>query len=73
MNKPGPGKFRIQWSGPYEITEIYGNNTVDVATLQGEPLGRENMSKIPPYHEPLEAKAYVLEVGDTTSSSLKGT
>lgn len=70
MNKPGPGKFISQWSGPYEIKEIYDNNTVDVNTLQGEPLGRINMSKIKPYHEPLEAKAYVLEVGDTMSSSL---
>ena len=25
MNKPGSGKFRIRWSGPYEITEIYDN------------------------------------------------
>ena len=73
MNKPGPGKFRIRWSGPYEITEIYDNNTVDVSTLQGENLGRVNMSKIKPYHEPLEAKAYVLEVGDTPSSSPKKT
>ena len=28
------------------------------------------MNKIKPYHEPLEAKAYVLEVEDTTISSL---
>lgn len=28
------------------------------------------MRKIKPYHEHLKAKAYVLEVGDTTSSSL---
>lgn len=27
------------------------------------------MSKIKPYHEPLEAEAYVLEIGDTTNSS----
>ena len=73
MNKPGPGKFRIRWSGPYEITEIHGNNTVDVSTLQGESLGRVNMSKIKPYHELLEAKAYVLEDGDTTSSTSKET
>jgi hypothetical protein len=73
MNKPGPGKFRIRWSGPYEITEIYGNNTVDVSTLQGETLGRVNMSKIKPYHEPLEAKAYVLEVDDATNSPLDET
>jgi hypothetical protein len=73
MNKPGPGKFRIRWSGPYEITEIYGNNTVDVSTLQGENLGRVNMSKIKPYHEPLEAKAYVLEVDDATNSPLNNT
>ena len=33
MNKPGPGKFRIRWSGPYKIKEIYDNNTVDVNTL----------------------------------------
>ena len=40
-----------------------------MSTLQGEPLGRVSMSKIKPYHEPLKAKAYVLEVGDTTNSS----
>jgi len=73
MNKPGPGKFRIRWSGLYEITEIYGNNIVDVSTLQGENLGRVNMSKIKPYHEPLEAKAYVLEVDDATNSPLDNT
>jgi hypothetical protein len=70
MNKPGTCKFRIQWSGPYEIMEIYDNNTVDVSTLQGETLGRVNMSKIKPYHEPFKAKAYALEVGDTTNSSI---
>ena len=31
------------------------------------------MSKIKPYHEPLEAKAYVLEVDDATNSSLDKT
>jgi hypothetical protein len=31
------------------------------------------MSKIKPYHEPLEAKAYVLEVDDATNSSLVNT
>lgn len=61
MNKLGPGKFRIRWSGPYEIKEIYNNNTIDVITLQGESLGRVNMSKIKPYHEPWEANTYVLE------------
>ena len=71
MNKPGPGKFRIRWSGPYEIKEIYDNNTVDVNTLQGQPLGRVNMSKIKPYHEPLEANAYVLEVENSTNLSPK--
>ena len=40
-------------------------------TLQGQPLGRVNMSKIKPYHEPLEANAYVLEVTNTTNLSLK--
>jgi hypothetical protein len=73
MNKPGLGKFRIQWSGPYEITKIYDNNTVDVSTLQGETLGRVNMSKIKPYHEPPETKAYVLEVDDATNSQLDNT
>lgn len=43
---------------------------MDVNTLQGESLWRVNMNKIKPYHEPLEAKAYVLEVEDTTISSL---
>ena len=62
MNKLGPEKFKIRWSGPYEVKEIYDNITVDVNTLQGELLGRVNMSKIKPYHEPLEANAYVLEV-----------
>lgn len=62
-------KFRIRWSGPYEIKEIYDNNTVDVNTLQGEPIGRVNIKNIKPYHEPLEAKSYVLEIGDTTNSS----
>ena len=70
MNKPGPGKFKIRWSGPYEITKIYNNNTINVSTLQGEPLGRVNMSKVKPYHEPLEAKAYVLEVSGTTNTLL---
>ena len=70
MNKPSPGKFRIRWNGPYEIIEIYDNNTVDVSTLQGELLGRVNMSKIKPYLEPLEAKTYALEVANTTNSSL---
>ena len=69
MNKPGPGKSRIRWSGPYEIKEIYNNNTVDVMTLQGDSLGRVNMSKIKPFHEPLEAKAYVMEIDDTKNSS----
>jgi hypothetical protein len=46
---------------------------VDVSTLQGETLGRVNMSKIKPYHEPLQAKAYVLEVGDVTNSSFDKT
>ena len=71
MNKPEPGKFRIRWSGPYEIKEIYDNNTVDVNTLQGEPLGRINMRKIKPYHEPLETNAYILEVGKSTNLSLE--
>lgn len=69
MNKPRPQKYRNRWSGPYKIKEIYDNNTMDVNTLQGEPLGRVNMSKINPYHEPLEAKTYVLEVGNTTNTS----
>jgi hypothetical protein len=43
---------------------------VDVNTLQGEPFERVNMSNIKPHHEPLEANAYVLEVADTTNSSL---
>jgi hypothetical protein len=73
INKPGPDKFRIRWSRPYEIIEIYDNNTVDVSTLQGETLGRINMSKIKPYHEPLEAKAYVLQVDDATNSPLDNT
>ena len=46
---------------------------MDVSTLQGETLGRVNMSKIKPYHEPLEAKAYVLEVNDATNSPLDKT
>ena len=49
------------------------NSAMDVNTLQGEPLGRVNMSKIKPYHEPLEAKAYVQEVDDTTNSSQRET
>jgi hypothetical protein len=53
--------------------EIYDNNTVDVSTLQGENLGMVNMSKIKPYHEPLEAKAYVLKVDGTTNSSTDNT
>ena len=38
-------------------------------TLQGDSLGRVNMSKIKPFHEPLEAKAYVMEIDDTKNSS----
>lgn len=56
MSKLGPGKFRIRWSGPYIIKEIYNNNTMDVITLQGENIGRVNMSKIKPYHESLRSK-----------------
>ena len=46
---------------------------MDVSILQGETLGRVNMSKIKPYHEPLEAKAYVLDVDHATNSSLDKT
>jgi hypothetical protein len=46
---------------------------VDVSTLQGETLGRVNMSKIKPYHELLETKTYVLEIGHTTNSAEKET
>ena len=73
MNMRGPKKFRIRWSGPYKTKEFNDNNTVDVNTLQGKHLGRVYMSKIKPYHEPLEAKAYVLEVEDTTILSLEKT
>ena len=39
--------------------------------MQGEPLGRVNMSKIKPYHKPLEANTYVLEVANSTKLSLE--
>lgn len=38
--------------------------------LQGEHLGRVNVSKIKPYDEPLEAKTNDLEVSDTKNISL---
>ena len=61
QKKPGQGKFKIRWAGPYLIKKIYNNGTVDVTTLEHQELGRINMSKIKPYHEPETAAAYALQ------------
>ena len=59
---PRPGKFKIRWAGPYLIKQVYDNGSVDVTTLQGESLGRVNMNKLKPYHEPETTRAYALQI-----------
>ena len=59
---PGPGKFKIRWAGPYLIKQVYDNGSVDVTTLQGDSLGRVNMNKLKPYHEPETTQAYALQI-----------
>lgn len=58
---PRQGKFKIRWTRPYLIKEVYNNGSVDVITFQDQKLGRISMSKIKPYYEPDMAKAYVLQ------------
>jgi hypothetical protein len=57
---PGPGKFKIRWAGPYLIKHVYGNGSVDITTLQGDELGRVNMSKLKPYQEPETTQAHAV-------------
>ena len=40
---------------------MYNNSIVDVTTLEHQDLGRINMSKIKPYHEPETTAAYTLQ------------
>ena len=62
QKKPGQGKFKIRWAGPYLIKNVYDNGTVEVPTLKHQELKRINMSKMKPYHEPEMATAYTLQL-----------
>lgn len=59
--KPRQRKFKIRWTWPYLIKEVYDNGLVDATTLHNQKLGRVNVSKIKPYHEPETTKAYALQ------------
>ena len=46
-----PGKFDAIWLGPFEVLDVYPNNTVQLATLDGTPFpSRTNAERCKVYH-----------------------
>ena len=47
-----PGKLHVRWLGPYLVTKVYENGSLEMSTLDGEPLPtRVNGSRVRKYHQ----------------------
>ena len=46
-----PGKLHIRWLGPFQVTRIHENGSLELETLEGEPLAtRINGSRVRKYY-----------------------
>jgi hypothetical protein len=52
-SKKKRGKFNYKWMGPYVVTLVYPNGTVDLMIFD-EIIRRLNINKIKPYCQPME-------------------
>jgi hypothetical protein len=47
-----PGKLHISWMGPFKVLEVFGNGSLQLATLEGEPLPtRTNGARVRKFHD----------------------
>jgi hypothetical protein len=53
-HKKFKGKLHTRWLRPLKVKTIYGNGSLDLLTLQNEPLETQiNGSRIKLYHRPI--------------------
>ena len=50
-HKEFPGKLHTRWLGPYKVTEIFSNGSLQLEDLEGKSMDtRVNGSRVKKYH-----------------------
>ena len=48
-----PGKFQLRWHGPYKVTEVFQNGSVQLEDYEGKHLAtRVNGNRLKLYYQP---------------------